>query len=96
MEQRSPLRRLWDHAGPHRGRVRLAATFSVLNKVFDVAPELLIGIAVDVVVNNHQSLMGRLFHIDSRVDQLSLPAPIHIVVCVSQSAPDYVAHVLRR
>ena len=96
MDQRTPLRRLWDHAGPHRGRVRLAATFSILNKAFDVAPELLIGVAVDVVVNNKQSLIGRLFHIDSRVTQLSVLAAINVVVWVSESVTDYIAHLLWR
>ena len=45
-----PLRQLWQHAGRHRPRVVLATVFSVLNKICDIAPELLIGAAVDVVV----------------------------------------------
>jgi ATP-binding cassette subfamily B protein len=96
MDQPTPLRQLWDHAAPHRGRVRLAATFSILNKAFDVAPELLIGVAVDVVVNNKQSLMGRLFHVESRFSQLSLLAVINVIVWVCESATDYVAHILWR
>ena len=96
MDQRSPVRQLWDHAGPHRGRVRLAATFSILNKAFDVAPELLIGVAVDVVVNNKQSLMGRLFHVESRFSQLTLLAIINVIVWVCESVTDYVAHILWR
>ena len=92
----SPVRQLWEHAGPHRGRIRLATTFSILNKAFDVAPELLIGVAVDVVVNNHQSLMGRLFHVESRFSQLTLLAIINVVVWVCESATDYVAHILWR
>jgi ATP-binding cassette subfamily B protein len=91
-----PLRQLWDHAGPHHRRARLATVFSILNKVFDVAPELLIGVAVDVVVNNKQSLMGHLFGIESRVNQLWLLAAINVVVWVSESITDYIAHVLWR
>ncbi|MDP1794762.1 MAG: ABC transporter transmembrane domain-containing protein, partial [Acidimicrobiales bacterium] len=93
---KTPLRQLWEHAGPHRRRVRLATTFSILNKVFDVAPELLIGVAVDVVVNEKQSLMGQLFGIESRVNQLWLLAAINVVVWVSESITDYVAHLLWR
>ncbi|HUR77542.1 MAG TPA: ABC transporter ATP-binding protein [Acidimicrobiales bacterium] len=96
MDQRSPLRQLWAHAGPHRGRVRLAATFSILNKVFDIAPELLIGVAVDVVVNSQQSFMGRFFGIESRVDQLTLLAVINVAVWMLESASDYIAHLLWR
>ncbi|MEY2472766.1 MAG: ATP-binding cassette, subfamily bacterial [Actinomycetota bacterium] len=96
MEQRTPLRQLWDNAGPHRSRARLATTFSILNKIFDIAPELLIGVAVDVVVNNKQSLVGRLFHIDSRVTQLWVLAAINVVVWVSESITDYIAHLLWR
>ncbi len=44
------LRRLWGQIGPFRGRVVLGTVYSVLNKIFDLAPPLLIGMAVDVVV----------------------------------------------
>ena len=43
----SPLKRLLQHLRPYRRRVWLAATCSVVNKVFD--PPVLIGLAVDVV-----------------------------------------------
>lgn len=95
-EATPPLRQLWNRSSPHRGRVRLATTFSILNKVFDVAPELLIGVAVDVVVNNKQSLIGRLFDIESRSNQLWLLAAINVFVWVSESITDYVAHLLWR
>ncbi|HVT78583.1 MAG TPA: ABC transporter ATP-binding protein [Acidimicrobiales bacterium] len=93
----SPLRQLWDHAAPHRGRVRLATTFSILNKMFDIAPELLIGVAVDVVVHtNGRSFLGRMFHIDSRLTQLTWLAVINVVVWVGESITDYIAHILWR
>ena len=53
-----PLRQLWEHADRHRPRVVLATIFSVLNKICDIAPELLIGAAVDVVVGEGQSFIG--------------------------------------
>ena len=46
-----PLRRLRVFAAPYRARIRRGVAFSVLNKFFDVLPEILIGVAVDVVVN---------------------------------------------
>ena len=46
-----PLHRLFVHARRYRREAAVAAVFSVLNKIFDVLPEVLIGMAVDVVVN---------------------------------------------
>ena len=51
-------RRLLGFARPYRRDAALGATFSVLNKVFDVLPELLIGVAVDVVVNQKASFLA--------------------------------------
>jgi ATP-binding cassette subfamily B protein len=97
MVQPSPLRQLWRHASGHRRKVVLATTFSVLNKLCDVAPELLIGVAVDVVVQNgRRSLVGRLFGVDDRFDQLLILAGITVVVWVLESITDYIADVLWR
>lgn len=52
------LRRLWRRIEPFRGRIVLGTVFSVLNKLFDLAPPLLIGLAVDVVVRNKDSLLA--------------------------------------
>ena len=56
---RQPLARLIDYSRAHRKRVILASTFSVLNKVFDLAPPLLIGAAVDVVVERQDAFVAR-------------------------------------
>lgn len=48
----TPLRRLWTYGRPYRGRVWTATTHSVLNKIFDLAPPLLIGLAVDIVADD--------------------------------------------
>ena len=53
-----PLRNLWRHARNHRSKVVFATVMSVVNKICDIAPELLIGAAVDVVVNERQSFVG--------------------------------------
>src|SRR4051812_24816919 len=83
----SPLRQLWAHGRRHRRKVRLASTFSVLNKVCDVAPELLIGAAVDVVVNNghHQSFVGRVFGVSDAYDQLTILAAVTVGVWILES-----------
>ena len=53
-----PLMRLIAHMRPYRGTVRLAMFCSVLNKIWDLAPPLLIGLAVDIVVEREDSLMA--------------------------------------
>lgn len=55
-----PLRDLWRHAARRRPTVVAATVLSTANKLFDVLPELLIGVAVDVVVNEGESMVGRL------------------------------------
>jgi len=60
MSSRAPLIRLLSYAAHHRRQVTLATTSSVLNKIFDLAPPMLIGMAVDIVVERQDSLLGRL------------------------------------
>ena len=67
MTRPHPLRRLAGFARPFRRNAVLGTVYSVLNKVFDVLPELLIGVAVDVVVNQKASFMAR----------MGLPEPMH-------------------
>ncbi len=54
------LRRLLRYARAHHGRIALATVFSVLNKLFDIMPEILIGMAIDVVVRQEESFMSGL------------------------------------
>jgi ATP-binding cassette subfamily B protein len=62
--------------------------FSVLNKVFDVLPEILIGIAVDVVVSRKQSFLARA-GISDPSDQLVALAVITVVIWVAESGFEY-------
>ena len=54
----NPLLRLWHHATDHRRRIVFAVITSVLNKLMDLAPPLLIGAAVDVVVRQDDSFLA--------------------------------------
>ena len=58
MSEVGPLRRLLRYMNPHRGTVWLATICSVLNKIWDLAPPLLIGLAVDVVVEREDSFLA--------------------------------------
>jgi ATP-binding cassette, subfamily B, bacterial len=83
-----PLRRLFEHARSERRDVALASLFSVLNKVFDVLPEILIGVAVDVVVSRKQSFLARA-GISDPSDQLVALAVITVVIWVAESGFEY-------
>lgn len=53
-----PLTRLMQYSRRYRRRMVWATTTSVLNKLFDLAPPVLIGVAVDVVVEQQDSLLA--------------------------------------
>jgi ATP-binding cassette subfamily B protein len=93
-----PLRELWRYARGHRPTVWLAATMSLINKICDVAPELLIGAAVDVVVKGpgQQSFVGRLFGVENRFDQLTILVIATLLIWFGESASEYAAVVTWR
>jgi len=64
MGEGGPFRRLLTYMRPHRGVVRLASFCSVFNKFWDLAPPLLIGLAVDVVVLREESLLANMGLVD--------------------------------
>lgn len=59
-QNKQPLGRLWHYARGHHRQTILASGYSVLNKLFDLAPPVLIGMAVDVVVSQEDSFMASL------------------------------------
>lgn len=91
LSDQPPLRELWRYAKVHRGHVILGTTMSFLNKAADIAPELLIGAAVDVVVNEHDSFIGRLFGIHDRFTQLTVLAVVTAIVWIIESVTEYLA-----
>ena len=56
----SSLKQLLIYAKPWRFKIYLATLYSILNKLFDIAPEILIGVAVDLVVNQENSWVAQL------------------------------------
>jgi ATP-binding cassette, subfamily B, bacterial len=90
-----PLLRLIRYAGPHRKQIWLASLCSVLNKVFDLAPPALIGVAVDVVVSQEASYMAQL-GITDVVTQLWVLGILTAVIWALESAFEYAFAVLWR
>ena len=83
-----PFARLWHHAAGHRRDVAIASLYSVLNKLFDLAPPLLIGVAVDTVVERQDSLLASMGITDLKA-QLLVRAAVTAVVWIAESLFEY-------
>jgi ATP-binding cassette subfamily B protein len=90
-----PLRRLLRYGRRYRRQVWLASLCSVLNKLFDLAPPALIGLAVDVVVQQQDSLIAR-WGIESIRGQFIALTVLTIVVWGLESIFEYAYDVLWR
>ncbi|MFO7537384.1 MAG: ABC transporter transmembrane domain-containing protein, partial [Chloroflexota bacterium] len=95
VDKPTPLLRLIRYARPHRRQIWLASLCSVLNKVFDLAPPALIGVAVDIVVSQETSYMARL-GITDVVTQLWVLGILTAVIWALESAFEYAFAVLWR
>lgn len=87
-EKDHPLLRLWRYAGEYRGQIRRATIYSVLNKLFDLAPPALIGVAVDIVVRREDSILADLGVVDP-VDQLILLSILTFIIWALESLFEY-------
>ena len=52
--------RFLKYAKPWRKNIIISSIYSIVNKLFDIAPEILIGIAVDLVVQRNDSIIAKL------------------------------------
>ncbi len=92
-----PLSKLLRYASAYRRDFKLAALYSVLNKFFDILPEVLIGAAVDVVVKGEESFLAR--HVLGAVgitntwEQLLALAFFNVVVWGGESLFQYLYEV---
>jgi len=93
--KRSPLVRLLTHAKSFRKRIALASLCSVLNKVFDLAPPLLIGAAIDVVVTREKSFLSGLGYTDP-AEQLWILAGLTVLIWALESTFQYLYAILWR
>jgi ATP-binding cassette, subfamily B, bacterial len=84
-----PLQRLLDYGKQYRDRTWQAVIWSIFNKLCDVAPEILIGIAVDVVVKKQDSFIAS-WGIRSIEQQLILLTIVTVIVWVLESLSQYV------
>ncbi|WP_448526244.1 ABC transporter ATP-binding protein, partial [Parathermosynechococcus lividus] len=83
-----PFVRLLHHTQRYRRQVGLASLYSILNKIFDLAPPVLIGIAVDLVVQRQDSLFAR-WGLVSFEQQLLALALISFIIWSLESLFEY-------
>ena len=87
-QRATPFRRLIHHTKSLRPRIIAACVCSVLNKLFDLAPPLLIGAAVDMVVAREDSLIAS-FGIPDVLHQLYALAALTVVIWALESLFEY-------
>ena len=95
MSEGGPFKRLLKYMSPHKGTIRLATLCSVLNKIWDLAPPLLIGLAVDVVVQREESFLAG-FGIENAWHQLILLSVLTFFIWGLESLFEYFYGVLWR
>ncbi|MDZ7853933.1 MAG: ABC transporter ATP-binding protein [Halomonas sp.] len=89
------LARLLRYARGYRRRIIAASACSVINKLFDIAPEILIGVAIDVVVNQEQSFVAGL-GFESAREQILILGALTFFIWVGESLFEYLFQVLWR
>ena len=94
-EVRHPLARLLSQLEEHRSVVILASICSILNKVWDLAPPVLIGMAIDVVSARENSFLADMGYEDVHL-QLYILTGITVVIWVLESLFQYFYAVLWR
>lgn len=93
--RRHPLRVLLSLVSEEKGRVARAVAASVINKIFDVMPEILIGIALDVVVRGKDSFVAQI-GITDPVHQLTLLGIATFLIWFGESLFEYFYQILWR
>ena len=73
-------------------KFNITVIYTILNKVFDLAPPFLIGVAVDIVVKKEESLIAG-FGIKDTWDQLVLVSILTVLVWALESFFEYLMEV---
>ena len=93
--QKHPLLRLFQYSRQHRKHIVGATIFSVLNKIFDIAPPALIGVAVDIMVQREDSFIAQLGFPDLS-QQLIILAIITFIIWFFESLFQYFHQIVWR
>ncbi|WP_456489817.1 ABC transporter ATP-binding protein [Marinobacter nauticus] len=89
------LGRLLRYARGYRRQIIAATTCSIINKLFDIAPEILIGGAIDVVVNQEESFVAGL-GFETAQEQITILAVLTFFIWAGESLFEYLFQILWR
>lgn len=89
------LGRLIRYARGYRRTIIQATVCSIINKLFDIAPEILIGVAIDVVVNQQESFVASL-GIESARNQILVLGVLIFFIWAGESLFEYLYQILWR
>lgn len=95
MNSQKPIIRLLKYAKGLRTQISLASICSVLNKLFDIAPEILIGIAIDVVVSKQDSFLASFGYVEPK-SQLIVLAILTFIIWLGESIFQFLYAILWR
>ena len=82
------FRRFLGYAKKWKKRIVVSSIYSILNKLFDIAPEILIGVAVDLVVNKQDSIIAN-FGFESIESQITILAIATFLIWAFESFFQY-------
>ena len=91
----SNLKHLFVYSQRQKTKAKRGIVYSILNKLFDLAPPVLIGIAIDIVVEGNESFLAT-FGIPDRRRQLVILAILTFIIWGLESLFDYLSAVTWR
>ena len=91
----SNLKHLFAYSQQQKTKVKRGIVYSVLNKLFDLDPPVLIGVAIDIVVEGNESFLASL-GVGDRRRQLVILAILTFIIWGLESLFDYLSAVTWR
>lgn len=90
-----PFLRLLSYMKPYKSRYLLGTLYTILNKFFDIMPEVLIGVAVDTVVRKEASWLSQL-GFESAYDQILVLGGLTLCIWGLESLTEYKFSIIWR
>jgi len=91
----SNLKHLFVYSQQQKTKAKRGIVYSILNKLFDLAPPVLIGVAIDIVVEGNESFLASL-GVGDRRRQLVVLAILTFIIWGLESLFDYLSAVTWR
>ena len=92
---KSNLKHLFVYSQQQKTKAKRGIVYSILNKLFDLAPPVLIGVAIDIVVEGNESFLAS-FGVPDRRRQLVILAILTFIIWGLESLFDYLSAVTWR